>query len=306
MIQVKGELVRLAKAELQDAYQDGYDAMIPKLQHPLLGYSTRTLKFMNEQLAAYSSVAPSELTAEGQSYSEDSPEEQGFIQITPEKFTRSVLVTEEALRYSDRWEMVKNRTAMLGRAALQNIEGKAIDILSQGFVTTYRTGVDDLALFSDSHTLTGGGTNDNYLGAIPLNSENFEAAKIRLERQTDNLGNPLAPTTNMLLVVGPEYREVAELLTMSPGVYDSANLAANPNRGINFTVNNYLTASEGKYWFLIDLDRAKDMFFMNSGWQPRFTQEDIPGKGLFANYVAAQYSFNFTGHQWIVGSNYSG
>lgn len=305
MIQVQGELVRLAKAELQDAYQDGYDAMIPKLQHPLLGYSTRTLKFMNEQLAAYSSLAPSTLTGEGESYSEDTVEEQGFIQITPEKYTRSVLVTEEAIRYSDRWEMVKNRTAMLGRAALQNIEEKAIDILAQGFSTTYRTGVDGLALFSDTHTLTGGGSNDNLLGALPLNSENFELAKIRLERQTDNLGNPLAPTTNMLLVVGPEYREVAQLLTMSPGIYDSANLAVNVNRGVNFTVNNYLSVAEGKYWFLIDLDRAKDMFFMNSGWQPRFTQEDIPQKGLFANYVAAQYSFNFTGHQWVVGSNFS-
>jgi hypothetical protein len=306
MIETRGELVRLTKLELQDAYQDGYDAMIPKLQHPLLGYETRTLKGLNEQLAAYSALAPSELTAEAESYAEDSPEEQGFIQITPEKFTRSVVVTEEALRYADKFELVRNRVGMLGRSALQNIEGKAIDIFSQGFSTTYRTGLDGLALFSGSHTLTGGGVNNNLLGAVALNPTNFELAKIRLERQTDNLGNPLAPSTNLLLVVGPEYREVAELLTMSPGIYNQANLATNVNRGLNFTVNNYLTAAEGKYWFLIDLDRAKDMFFLNVGWMPRFSQEDIPGRGIYANYVASQYSFDFTGHQWVVGSNFSG
>ena len=183
------------------------------------------------------------------------------------------------------------------------MEGKAIDILSLGFGTTYRTGVDGLALFSDSHTLTGGGTNDNYLGNVQLNFDNFNAARNQLERQTDNLGNPLSPSTNLLLVVGPEKRTVAEQLTMSSGVYSAANLSTNPFQGIRFTVNNYLTAAEGNYWFLIDLDRAKDMFFLNEGWMPRFTQEDTPGQGLFTNYVSAQYSFDFTGHQWVVGSN---
>lgn len=306
MIQITGELVRMAKAELKDAYQDGVDAMMPKLQHPLLGYSERTLEHMNEQMAAYSGVAPSEETAEGEEYAEDSIEEQGFIQITPTKFTRSVKVTEEALRYADKYESVVNRTKLLGRAALQNIEAKAIDILTQGFGTTYRTGVDGLALFSNSHTLTGGGTNDNYLGSVPLNPANFEAAKIRLERQTDNHSEPLAPTTNMLLVVGPEYREVAQLLTQSEGIYTSANRATNPNAGINFTVNNYMSVAEGKYWFLIDLDRAAEMFYLNNGWKPNFTQDEIPGRGVFANYVSAQYSFDFTGHQWVVGSDFSG
>ena len=303
MINISGEHIRLAKAELMDAYQDGLDAAMPKLQHPILGYNTRTLQFLNEQLAVYSGLGESEATDEGENYAEDTPQEQGFIQITPTKYTRSVKVTEEALRYANRFEIVRNRTAQLGKAALQNMEGKAIDILSLGFGTTYRTGVDGLALFSDSHTLTGGGTNDNLLGAIPLTFENFNAARVQLERMTDNLGNPLAPSTNLLLVVGPENRTVAEQLTMSSGVYSAANLSTNPFQGITFTVNNYLSSSEGRYWFLIDLDRAKDMFFLNEGWMPRFTQEDTPGQGLFANYVSAQYSFDFTGHQWVVGSN---
>lgn len=303
MINITGEHIRLAKAELMSAYQDGLDAAMPKIQHPILGYQTRTLQFINEQMAVYSGLGESEATDEGENYSEDTPQEQGAITISPIKYTRSVKVTEEALRYANRFEIVTNRTAQLGKAAIQNMEGKAIDILSLGFGTTYRTGVDGLALFSDSHTLTGGGTNDNYLGNVQLNFDNFNAARNQLERQTDNLGNPLSPSTNLLLIVGPEKRTVAEQLTMSSGVYSAANLSTNPFQGIRFTVNNYLTAAEGNYWFLIDLDRAKDMFFLNEGWMPRFTQEDTPGQGLFTNYVSAQYSFDFTGHQWVVGSN---
>ena len=303
MINITGEHIRLAKAELMSAYQDGLDAAMPKIQHPILGYQTRTLQFINEQMAVYSGLGESEATDEGENYSEDTPQEQGAITISPIKYTRSVKVTEEALRYANRFEIVTNRTAQLGKAAIQNMEGKAIDILSLGFGTTYRTGVDGLALFSDSHTLTGGGTNDNYLGNVQLNFDNFNAARNQLERQTDNLGNPLSPSTNLLLIVGPEKRTVAEQLTMSSGVYSAANLSTNPFQGIRFTVNNYLTAAEGNYWFFIDLDRAKDMFFLNEGWMPRFTQEDTPGQGLFTNYVSAQYSFDFTGHQWVVGSN---
>src|SRR5210317_1232312 len=130
MINISGEHIRLAKAELMDAYQDGLDAAMPKLQHPILGYNTRTLQFLNEQLAVYSGLGESEATDEGENYAEDTPQEQGFIQITPTKYPRSVKVTEEALRYANRFEIVRNRTAQLGKAALHNMEGKAIDILS--------------------------------------------------------------------------------------------------------------------------------------------------------------------------------
>jgi len=303
MINVTGELIRLTQAQMMDAYYDGEKAMLPILQYPLLGYKQRTLTFLNEQMAGYSALSESDATDEGENYSLESPQEQGFINITPTKYTKAVSVTEEAIRYIDRREMLISKVGNLSRSAQLNIEGKAIDILSLGFGTTYRTGLDGLALFSDSHTLTGGGVNDNLLGAVPLNFENFNAARNLLERQTDNVGAPLAPSTNILLVVGPENRTVAEQLTMSSGVYSAANLSTNPFQGIRFTVNNYLTAAEGRYWFLIDLDRAKDMFFLNEGWMPRFTQEDTPGKGLFTNYVSAQYSFDFTGHQWVVGSN---
>lgn len=303
MINVTGELIRLTQAQMMDAYYDGEKAILPTLQYPILGYKQRQLTFLNEQMAAYSALTESDATDEGENYSLDTPQEQGFISITPTKYTKAVSVTEEALRYIDKRDMLVNKVANLSRSAQLNIEGKAIDILSLGFGTTYRTGVDGLALFSDSHTLTGGGTNDNYLGAIPLNFENFNIARNLLERQTDNVGAPLSPSTNIMLVVGPENRTIAEQLTMSSGIYSAANLSTNPFQGIRFTVNNYLTAAEGKFWFLIDLDRAKDMFFLNEGWMPRFTQEDTPGKGLFTNYVSAQYSFDFTGHQWVVGSN---
>ena len=302
MFNVTGEHVRIAKGELMDVYQEGLNAMIPTTQYPILGFKTRPLQYLNENVAVYSGLNPSQATDEGENYNEDTPQDLGAIIITPTKYTQSVKVTEEALRFGNRWEMVKNRTGQLGRAALQNIEMTAIDILALGFGTTFRTGVDGLALFSDSHPLAVG-TNDNYLGAIPLNFENFSIARTLLERQTDNSGNPLAPATNLMLVVGPENRTLAEQITMSSGVFSSANLSTNPFQGIRWTVNNYLTAAEGRFWFLIDLDRAQDYFFMNEGWMPRFTQEDTPGQGLFTNYVSADYSFDFTGHQWVVGSN---
>ena len=302
MFNVSGEHLRLAKAELMDVYQEGINAIIPTTQYPILGFKTRPLQYLNENMAVYSGLTPSQATDEGENYIEDTPVDLGAIVITPTKYTQSVKVTEEALRFANRWETVRDKTGQLGRAAIQNIEATAIDILALGFGTTFRTGVDGLALFSDSHTLVVG-TNDNYLGAVPLNFENFNTARILLERQTDNLGNPLAPSTNLMLVVGPENRTVAEQITMSAGVFSSANLSTNPFQGIRYTVNNYLSASEGRFWFLIDLDRAEDYFFMNEGWMPRFTQEDTPGMGLFTNYVSADYSFDFTGHQWVVGSN---
>jgi hypothetical protein len=302
MFNVSGEHLRLAKAELMDVYQEGINAIIPTTQYPILGFKTRPLQYLNENMAVYSGLTPSQATDEGENYIEDTPVDLGAIVITPTKYTQSVKVTEEALRFANLWETVRDKTGQLGRAAIQNIEATAIDILALGFGTTFRTGVDGLALFSDSHTLVVG-TNDNYLGAVPLNFENFNTARILLERQTDNLGNPLAPSTNLMLVVGPENRTVAEQITMSAGVFSSANLSTNPFQGIRYTVNNYLSASEGRFWFLIDLDRAEDYFFMNEGWMPRFTQEDTPGMGLFTNYVSADYSFDFTGHQWVVGSN---
>jgi hypothetical protein len=303
MLNVTGEHLRLAKAELMDVYQEGIDAMIPTTQYPILGFKTRSLQYLNENMAVYSALTPSQATDEAENYQEDTPVDLGTIIITPTKYTQSVSVTEESFRFANRWETVRDKTGQLGRAALQNIEATAIDILALGFGTTFRTGVDGLALFSDTHTLLNGAVNDNYLGAIPLNFENFNLARVLLERQTDNLGNPLAPSTNLMLVVGPENRTIAEQITMSAGVFSSANLSTNPFQGIRWTVNNYLTAAEGRFWFLIDLDRAKNYFFMNEGWMPRFTQVDTPGRGLFTNYVSADYSFDFTGHQWVVGSN---
>jgi hypothetical protein len=303
MINVSGEHIDVVKAALRDIYQEGIDATYPNLQHPILGYQTRELQYLDENMAIYSGLNPSQATDEGENYIEDTQQKQGSIIITPTKYTQSVKVTEEALRFANRWEMVTNQTAQLGTAALQNMEMVAIDILALGFGTTFRTGVDGLALFANNHPLTGGGTNNNLLGNIPLTFDNFTEARRRLNRQTDNLGNALLPSKNILLVVGEENRTVAEQITQSSGVFSSANLSTNPYQGIKWTVNNYLTEAEGKYWFLIDLDRAKNMFFLNKGWMPRFTQEDTPGKGLFTNYVSANYSFDFTGHQWVVGSN---
>lgn len=108
-------------------------------------------------------------------------------EVTVTGYGSAFAVTREALK-DDIHGMIKKAPAALATACQYTLETLFWDILNSGFVTTVRTGLDSLALFTASHTTIGSGTQSNLGTASVLNETSLEAALLHFKLMKNEKG----------------------------------------------------------------------------------------------------------------------
>jgi phage major head subunit gpT-like protein len=201
---------------------------------------------------------------EGQEIRFEDFEQGNTKEMTPKKFGLGVQITEEMID-DDRFGHMKKAMKELGRAANYAEELEFWDLLNNGFVTTYHSGIDSKALFAADHaTIKGGGTIDNDGTDASLTVTSLQEALTYFESLVNEVNVPIVARAD-LLVIPAALRYKAEKLLLSEYDPENANSQYNTvgNRGIQFMIGHYLTSSTA--WFVL----SKDLHDLRFRWRKK-------------------------------------
>lgn len=166
-------------------------------------------------------------------------------------------ITEEAIE-DDLYNVMQDGARELGVSARETRHVAVAEIFNTGFVTTYHTAGDALAIFTASHTRLDGGTWSNLGTAASLNYATLQSAVLAFENQVDHRGKKIMQTPVTLLVPPALEMKALELLE-TVGQPENANNTINALKrarpSIRLIVWPFLTSSTA--WFLIG-DNAKN------------------------------------------------
>jgi hypothetical protein len=128
----------------------------------------------------------------------------------------------------DRQDVMKKVAAEQAKSMAYTIELQGWDLVNSGFVTTARTGIDSLALFSASHPMYGaqGGTVSNLLTGS-LSKLNFQAAVDKYAQLVNERNIPIYAAPPFQIWAHPLNRWMLEILGASEYDPDSAGNAIN-------------------------------------------------------------------------------
>src|SRR3990167_4623416 len=218
-------------------------------------------------------------TSEGDAYNEDSVLVGYETDYHVKKLTKSVEVTEEALRYKQYKDKL-DEMRMNAEEANRTMVKYGMNILNAGFssgatvngFTVYRM-ADAKNLFSISHPRKDGGTAQSNASStgIVLNETNLETGRLAIEKQLTDRGLPLQ-AMRPVLVVPTDLAKTATILVNSEFRPSTANNDINFYNGVimDVLVSKWLnaTGSNGSTtaWFLIDPMLARLKMYI--GWNP--------------------------------------
>lgn len=285
---------------------DQKDTQLSKyMDYQDLGFADMNAEIRDTQFEQFTGLGFAQRTEEKEAYNYEDIEAGAKVTITPVKFTKKIDITEEMLRWN-LWPKINNLVSGVANALHARVNLDAAKIFYLGFGTTFFTGGDGVALFSDSHPMNDGTTQDNDLDTVPLSYDNLKLALQRLDRFKDDKGIQLLPSRRVRIIVARENKERAQEVLESMGNPDSANRVQNVFEGqgfIDFRVANWIPATTySKYWFVVDLDRASEMLHMVWGWKPRFDDDKVINNGTKVYTGSVNFKPGFDAWQWVIGS----
>jgi hypothetical protein len=287
---------------------------------PFLDYEVETTGDKMTSLSGYGAGA---LTLEGQTYAL-SYKYQGYAKtFVIRKYTQRAPYTEELDYFLQKRSAmgvyeVNNMVSGLAESLYLNWEQDFAKVFYLGATTTFLTGGDSVALFSASHPSAKPGlavqsniVTVNSVTNVALNALSLKTAFIQLDRFTDNAGVLVRPAINVALITSRQNLETAFRLKMSEYGPDTANLGfgqvsptimAQVGKSFKVLPLHHMPDAYSAYWFVVDLDKMKNMLVMAKAWEPRIHErmkdidgvENIMGSTLFGP--------NFVDWRWIVGS----
>lgn len=300
-------LFDLADPRIKKIWDEKETQLSSKLDYKDLGFNDYDAEILDTMMENFTGLGLAQPTGEKAPYDREDIQEGFKVTITPVKFTKAIDITEEMLRFN-LWPQINNLVGAVGNALYGRIDLNAAKIYYLGFGTTFFTGGDGQALFSASHPMKNGTVQSNTMGTVPLSYDNLKLALQRLDRFYDDKGIQLLPTRNARLIVARELKERAEEVLRSIGNPDSANrvsnVFANGEGYIDYRVANWIP-SEAAYkynWFVVDLDRAKQMLHMVWGWKPRFEDDKVVNNGTKIYTGSTMFRPGFQSFQWAIGS----
>lgn len=196
-----------------------------------------------------------------------------------------------------------NMTSRLGDSAALKREVDAASVFNNAFDVTNYPGADGQSLCDGAHPLSPAktGSTQNNAGTYPLTKTNVSVVREEMMAWTDDNGNKVAVTPNMILVP-PQLED--EALEIANSVLDpsSGNNAINPQFG-RFRVMTWHYLTDSNAWFMID-----SMLMKNSlHWFNRAGVSILPkveDKTLVATWIASmRYSYGYSDWRWIYGNN---
>lgn len=160
-------------------------------------------------------------------------------------------ITEEAIE-DDLYNIMKDGARELGVSARETRHVAVAEIFNTGFVTTYHTAGDGLAIFATNHTKLGGGTWGNVATASALSYSTLQNAILAFESQTDHRGKKMMQTPVTILVPPAlEYKalELLETVGQPENANNTINAVKRARPCLRLVVWPYLTSATA--WFLI-------------------------------------------------------
>ena len=190
---------------------------------------------------------------EGQGVAYDSASEGFTSRYSHETIALAFALTEEAIEDNLYDRLGARYTKALARSMAHTKQVKAASVLNNAFSSSF-TGGDGVALVSDSHPLSGGGTFSNRPSTYSdLNETSLEDALISVSTFVDDR-NMVIALQGKKLVIPPQLQFVADRLLQTPGRVSTSDNDINSikNMGMvsdGYTVNNFLTDNDA--WFLM-------------------------------------------------------
>jgi hypothetical protein len=259
-------------------------------------------------------------TLQGQQYAPNQLYREYPAPITVSKYTSELEYTEEDVYYIERQMKTGNETGVQLR--LNSIAGQAIpplvgninfeiaSFLYLGFGTTKFTGGDAVALLSDSHPIRKTGSTQDNAGSTAFSATALRTTIDAMNNFQGQNARRLKKVKNFVVVCHSDIEaDVQQALDSMYGP-GNANLglqvgsrAAFKARGVNAS---YMTLTEipaayHNYWFVIDLDRARDRFFLAYAWMPRSAQDTNKRNGTYVIDSSTIIGPTALGWQWIYG-----
>lgn len=276
-----------------------------------------------EQLSGISSPGYGVLTLEGQQYAANQLWREYPVTLTVRKYTSQLAYTEEDVHWLSKANSQKreNRFTEIASNGLLPLQGNLNKDLAKmfylGFGTTFFTGGDAVALFSASHPIRKtGGTQSNILTSeYTLTTGSLDNAITQMNRFQAPSGVQMRKVRRLRVVVPTELESTAQQIITSLYGPSNANLGLQKSsaqqlraRGIDidYVVLPEMPTAYAAYWFVVDLDRAANRFFLASAWMPRMAQETKHENGTFEIDASTLFGPVALGWQWVIGSRGTG
>ena len=298
-------LFDLADPRIRSIWDEKNTQLSTRLEYAGLGLTDHTAEILDSQFENFTGLGIAQATGEKEPYNREDIDQAYKVTITPVKFTKAISITEEMLRFN-LWPKINNLVSGVANSLNARINTDAAKILYLGFGTTFFTGGDSIALFAANHPMKDGSTQSNTLGTLPLSYDNLKTACQKMDRFYDDKGIQMLPCSKLKLIVARENKEKAEEVLRSIGNPDSANRVNNVfNNGagyIQLHVANWIPTAYGKYWFVIDEERASMMAKMVWAWRPKFDDDKIVNNGTKIYTGSTMFKPGFQSFQWAIGS----
>ena len=227
------------------------------------------------------------------------------------EFAQGIQV-ERRLVDDDQYNQINRRASNMADAFQTTRETDAANVFINAFTDSgtnrmgaSTNGADGVALLSAAHphSPANSGTTQSNEGTLALTIDNLDTTRQAMRNFTDDKGNLLGVTPNLLLVP-PELERQATQIVAERAIYEpgSAQYDVNMFAGrFRPVVWNRLTDSNA--WFLIDSTLMKQHLIWQNRIAPEFAQaEDFDGlTAKFRGYM--RYGIGWTDWRWIYGQN---
>ena len=215
-------------------------------------YESETSERSFEEETKLSGFGAAPVKAEGSAIAYDNAQEAWTTRYNHETIAMGFSITEEAVEDNLYDSLSARYTKALARAMSYTKQVKSAAVLNNGFSASYKGG-DNVALFSTSHPLVGGGVNSNTPAAqVDLNETSLEAAIIQIAAWTDERGLLIAAKPRKL-IVPPALMFVAKRILDTDLRVATADNDLNAIKSMGavpegYTVNHFLTDTNA--WFI--------------------------------------------------------
>ncbi len=170
---------------------------------------------------------------------------------THDTFALGMRITEECIE-DDQYRVMQDGARELGVSARETRHVNVAEIFNTGFVATYHTAGDSLAIFSTVHVRLDNNTFSNVATASALGYSTLQNAILAFEGQKDHRGKKIMQTP-MTLLVPPalEYKglELLESIGNPENANNVINSVSRARPSLKLVVWPYLTSTTA--WFLI-------------------------------------------------------
>ena len=242
-------------------------------------------------------LGPMQEVNEGGAVPYESPDQGNSKEIEFSKFALGFQITEE-MQDDDLTGIMRQMPAQLGNAAFLTKELQWWDLLNSGFVTTNRSGLDSLALFSASHTRPDASGTDSNLGSGALTETTLRAAILAYKNMKDQKGYPMIMMPKVLLIP-PELEWKAKELLLSPLQADTADNNVNvfDGEGVRYHVAHWFTSTTA--WFLL-ADEHDLQFIWRKPLAMQNSDDFNTGNALFKGTM--RFAVDFWNYRGAYGS----